>query len=219
MRSPEHCTEVESFRKRILTERVVLAIGLMIFFVTGYFGVGMSRNLPQAHVLTTMLDERIPFIAGSVWMYLWLFPCALIPLFVARCTHLFRRTAIAYAVVIAISLICFITFPVTSAGPRMAQGELDVWVFSQWAISLLYSRQRPSHVRTMAKCGVSLSSASAISSGAVALAPRPIILLVTWLSARLRALRSSLRIGAAHLDRCSTLVPSAFRPQLQLFAF
>ena len=143
MRPPEHCTEVESFRKRILMERVVLTIGLMIFFVTGYFGVGASRNLPQAHVLTTALDERIPFVAGSVWMYLWVFPCALIPLFVVRCTHLFRRTAIAYAVVIAISLICFITFPVTSAGLRMAQARLNVSVFSQWAISHLYSIDPP----------------------------------------------------------------------------
>lgn len=143
MRAPEHCTEFESFRKRILLERVALTTGLMIFFVTGYFGVGTSRNLPHAHVLTTVLDERIPFVAGSVWMYLWVFPCALMPLFVVRCTHLFRRTAIAYAVVIAISVICFITFPVTSVGLRMAQAKLDVSVFSQWAISLIYSIDPP----------------------------------------------------------------------------
>jgi len=124
-------------------ERVVLTTCLMIFFVTGYFGVGTSRKLSQAHVLTTVLDERIPFVAGSVWMYLWVFPCALVPLFVVRCTHLFRRTAIAYAVVIAISLICFITFPVTSAGLRMGQAKLDVSVFSHWAISLLYSVDPP----------------------------------------------------------------------------
>ena len=124
-------------------ERVVLTTGLMLFFVAGYFCVGTSRNLAQAHVLTTVLDERIPFVAGSVWMYLWVFPCALIPLFVVRCTHLFRRTAIAYAVVIAISLICFITFPVTSAGLRIAQAKFDVSVFSQWAVSLLYSIDPP----------------------------------------------------------------------------
>src|SRR5216117_3455887 len=46
-----------------------------------------------------------------------------------------------------------------------------------------------------------------------------IISLVTWLSARLCALRSSLRIGAAHSDRHSSLVPAALRFQLQLFAF
>jgi len=133
----------ESFWKRSLVERVVLTTGLTTFLVTGYFSVGMSRNLPEAHVLTTALDERIPFVAGSVWMYLWVFPCALIPLFVVRCSQLFRRTAIAYAVVIAISLICFITFPVTSAGLRIAQAKFDVSVFSQWAVSLLYSIDPP----------------------------------------------------------------------------
>ena len=49
--------------------------------------------------------------------------------------------------------------------------------------------------------------------------PVPIISLVTWLSARLCALRSSLQIGAAHSDRHSSLVPAALRFQLQLFAF
>src|SRR5206468_3926297 len=106
-------------------------------------GVGTSRNLPRAHVLTTVLDERIPFVSDSVWVYLWVFPCALIPLFMVRCAHLFRRTAIAYAMVIAIALICFIIFPVTSAGLRVAQAKLDVSVFSQWAVSLLYSIDPP----------------------------------------------------------------------------
>ncbi len=46
-----------------------------------------------------------------------------------------------------------------------------------------------------------------------------IISLVTWLSARLCALRSSLRIGAAHSDRHSSLGPAALRLQPQLFAF
>jgi hypothetical protein len=84
MGPPRHRTELEWFRKRTLLERVVLTTGLMTFFVTGYFGVGTSRNLPRAHVLTTVLDEQIPFVAGSVWVYLWVFPCALIPLFVVR---------------------------------------------------------------------------------------------------------------------------------------
>ena len=143
MRPPVQCTEFEWCRKRNLLERAVLTMGLMIFFVTGYFGVGTSRNLPHAHVLTTGLDERIPFVASSVWMYLWVFPCALIPLFVVRCGHLFRLTAIAYAMVIGISLICFITFPVTSVGLRVPQAKLDVSAFSQWAISRLYSIDPP----------------------------------------------------------------------------
>jgi membrane-associated phospholipid phosphatase len=143
MRSPKQCTQLELSRKRILLERAILTTGVMIFFVAGYFGIGASRHLTRGNALTTILDERIPFVAGSVWMYLWVFPCALTPLFVVRCARLFRRTAIAYALVIAISLVCFITFPVTSLGLRVAQAKLDVTVFSQWAISLLYSIDPP----------------------------------------------------------------------------
>jgi membrane-associated phospholipid phosphatase len=143
MRPPVYCTELGLFRKRILLERVLLTAGLMTFFVAGYFGVGLSRNLPRAHVLTTVLDDRIPFVAGSVWVYLWVFPCALIPLFVVRCPRLFRRTVIAYAAVMAISFVSFTVFPVTSAHLRVPKAVLDISNPSDWAVSILYSIDPP----------------------------------------------------------------------------
>jgi len=136
-------TSLERFPNRPILERVVLTAGLTIFFVAGYFGVGLSRNPAHAHELTTSFDERTPFIPSSVWLYLSIFPIALSPLFVVRCSRLFRRTAIAYAVVIAISLISFATFPVTSVRLRVAQATLDISCPSSWAVFVLYYLDPP----------------------------------------------------------------------------
>ena len=135
--------DFKQIRNRTVFERAVLTVGLMTFFLVSYFGVGLSRNPAHLHSLTTPLDDRIPFVAGSVWMYLWVFPCALIPLFVVRCPRLFRRTVIAYAAVMAISFVSFTVFPVTSARLRVPKATLDISSPSDSAVSILYSLDPP----------------------------------------------------------------------------
>jgi hypothetical protein len=135
--APEH-----SFKRTVL-ERVVLTSGLAIFFIAGYFGVGLSRDPAQSSELVSPLDEHLPFVAHSIWVYLWMFPSALIPLFVVRCPRLFRRTALAYASAITVSLICFTAFPVTSAHLRATPAMLDIARPSDWAVSVLYSLDPP----------------------------------------------------------------------------
>lgn len=125
------------------SERAALTLGLIIFFIAGYFGVGLSRNPADAGDLQTFLDDRIPFIAHSVWIYLLIFPAALLPLFVVRCRRLFRRTAVAYGVVIAVSLICFAAFPITAARLRPITAMLELTRPSDWAVSVLYSLDPP----------------------------------------------------------------------------
>jgi hypothetical protein len=126
-----------------LLERLALTGSLVILFIAGYFGVGLSRNPREAHELRMLLDQQIPFLARSVWIYLLIFPAALIPLFVVRCPRLLRRTALAYATAISVSLICFTAFPVTSARLRVAPAILDMNRPSDWAVSVLYSIDPP----------------------------------------------------------------------------
>jgi membrane-associated phospholipid phosphatase len=133
---------LEGFLGTVL-ERVAITTGLINFFIVGYYGVGLSQNSANAHILATTVDDQIPFIAGSVWAYLWVLSCALLPLFVVRCSALFRRTAIAYAIVIAVSLVFFTVFPVTSIQLRVPNTRLDLSRFSDWAVSLVYSVDPP----------------------------------------------------------------------------
>lgn len=135
--------ELEHSFKRAVLERVVLTVGLVTFFIAGYFSVGLSRDPVRASELVSSLDEHIPFIARSVWVYLWMFPSALIPLFVVRCRRLFRRTAFAYATAITVSFIFFAAFPTTSVRLRAAPAMLDVARPSDWVVSILYSFDPP----------------------------------------------------------------------------
>jgi membrane-associated phospholipid phosphatase len=121
----------------------MLTVSLVIFFIAGYFGVGNSRQPEEARELTTALDAHIPFVARSVWIYLLIFPSALLPLFVVRCQRLFGRTAVAYAVAITISLFCFTFFPVTSLGLRVDPAMLDLTHASDWAVATVYAIDPP----------------------------------------------------------------------------
>ena len=124
-------------------ERVAWAVGLVTLFVGGYFGLGSSTSPARAHELTTQLDDQIPFIASSVWIYLWTFPCSLLPMFVVRCPRLFRRSAIAYAMVMVVAFVFFASYPVTSIRLRVASTTLDLAHPSDWAVSVVYSLDPP----------------------------------------------------------------------------
>lgn len=129
--------------RRASLERAILTLSLVTFFIAGYFGVGTSRDPQQARELKTFVDDQIPFVAASVWTYLLIFPSALLPLFVVRCQRLFRRTAVAYAIVITVSLFCFAYFPVTSSALRADSAMLDLGRASGWAVATLYSIDPP----------------------------------------------------------------------------
>lgn len=126
-----------------LLERATLTLAVVALFVFGYFSVGRSRDPGRAFSLATPLDAWIPFVALTIWIYLWVFPATLVPVFFVRCRDLFRRTVLAYAVVIAISLAVFAAFPVTSIGLRVDPGALDVTRFSSWAVSVVYALDPP----------------------------------------------------------------------------
>jgi hypothetical protein len=134
---------LQSPPRRPALERAALAAGVIGLFVIGYFGVGHHTDPARARELATALDHRIPFIPVTIWVYLWVFPCAFIPLFVVRCPLLFRRAMIAYAVTIAVSLIVFVALPVTSRELRVDAATLDVSRASQWAVKTVYDLDPP----------------------------------------------------------------------------
>ncbi len=124
-------------------ERAALSLGVIVLFLAGYFGIGLAVDRSRAIALGTPLDARIPFIASSVWIYLWAFPAAFLPLFVVRCPRLFRRTLLAYAAAIGVSVLFFAAMPVTSAGLRADPGSLDPTETSPRAVALLYRLDPP----------------------------------------------------------------------------
>ena len=120
-----------------------MTAGAVLLFCAGYFGVGFGVDPSRARELSTPLDARIPFIAGSVWVYLGVFPTSFLPLFVVRCPRLFRRILVAYGLAIATSLIVFAAYPVTSRALRVPGAALDVTRYSDWGVFTLYRFDPP----------------------------------------------------------------------------
>jgi membrane-associated phospholipid phosphatase len=143
-------------------ERAALTACIATFFIVGYFCVGLSRNPALARELALPVDRHIPFIAGSVWVYLWAFSAALIPLFMVRCPRLLRRTALAYTTVIAASLVCFTVFPVTSARLRVPSWTLDTARPSDWAVSVVYYLDPPYNLFPSAHLSIAATAALSV---------------------------------------------------------
>jgi hypothetical protein len=154
--------DLERKSARNLAERTVLTIGVSAFFVLGYFGVGLAADPTRARELATPLDRAIPFVAWTVWIYLWVFPAAYLPLFVVRCPGLFRRTMVAYVVAIALSLAVFVAVPVTSSGLRVDAATLDATRFSPWAVALLYELDPPYNLFPSLHLSIAALAASSV---------------------------------------------------------
>lgn len=125
-------------------ERASLTGGVIAFFVVAYLGAGFAADPQRAGDLALPLDDRIPFIAESVWIYLSVFPIVLLPVFMVRSRQRFRRTALAFAVTIAVSLACFLAYPTSSIRLREeVLPTLDTDRLSERAVVMLYRVDPP----------------------------------------------------------------------------
>ena len=144
-------------------ERIVLTIAVLGLFVAGYFGVGLGVDPARAHDLATPLDRAIPFVPHAIWIYLWMFPAALMPVFLVGCPLLFRRTCLAYASVIVLSLAVFFAYPVTSTGLRVDRAALDTTRFATWAVATLYGLDPPYNLFPSLHLSVAVLAAIAVA--------------------------------------------------------
>jgi hypothetical protein len=143
-------------------ERALLAGGVLALFLLGYFGVGHAVASGAARELRTPADDAIPFVSGTIWIYIALFPTAFAPLFLLRCQRLYRRTLATYAAVIAISLAVFVAFPVTSHALRVDAARLDPSRLSDWAVALVYRLDPP--VNLFPSLHLSVAALAALSA-------------------------------------------------------
>ena len=160
-------TRIALGRVSVLTRpgatRAGLSIGVVAFFIAGYFGVGTHVDPARARDLATAWDDRIPFVASTVWVYLLIFPASIFPLFVVRCPELFRRTILAYVLAIAASLLVFVAIPVTSTGLRADGHGLDLSRISPWVVATLYRVDPPFNL--FPSLHLSIAALAALAAG------------------------------------------------------
>jgi len=130
-------------RRSARGERLGLALGLVAFFLLGYFGLGLARATEPGRDLATAADAWLPWVPGSVWVYASAIPMAFAPLLFVRSRTLYRRTIAALAAVIATSLVCFALLPVTTADLRPDPSALRGPGFTAWVLRFLYGLDPP----------------------------------------------------------------------------
>lgn len=147
-------------------EKALWAGFVLALWLTGYYGAAFSVDPADARRLATPFDRAIPFWPQAIWGYSLCYTAMLLPLFTVRCHHLFRRVVAAYALVIAVSVLCFVAFPVTSAGFRPDAATIEAlgmerfWV---WGLRLNLALDPPVNLLP----SLHLSSATLVALSAV----------------------------------------------------
>ena len=126
-----------------LAERMALIAVLFLFTFGGYYAIGLHADPSVAHTLRTPLDDAIPFLPVTIYLYLWIYTAMLYPAFTIRCRGLFRRVAVAYAVAVSVCLLTFALFPVTSLGFRPDLTQLPDARFHEWGVRLNFMLDPP----------------------------------------------------------------------------
>jgi hypothetical protein len=127
-------------------EVALVSLGVLVFTFTGYYAVGLTTDPLKARSLETALDRAIPFVPWTIYLYAWVYTAMFYPVFVVRCPYLFRRVALAYVVTAAISMSCWIAWPVTSATIRPEIAPLGVAEFHLWGLRLNYALDPPTNL-------------------------------------------------------------------------
>ena len=159
-------TREASLRLRAFCGDRLPATALLFFgFWAGYFAVGWTLDPTRARSLATPLDDALPFVPATVFLYIQVYSLALLPLFVVRSSALFRRVVLAYATVIAVCLLLFALVPVTAAELRVAPAQLDAGRFDGWLVGLVYRIDPPLNLFPSIHLAIaSLAAASAFTA-------------------------------------------------------
>lgn len=151
----------ELLEVRPRTERALVAATLATAWMGGYQAVGWSLDPTRAASLMTPLDQAIPFLPASVYLYGLVYGAALYPLFVVRSRALLRRTALAYVAVIATSLTAFVAFPVSAFDLRPPLEAVDPGTLGGWAMRLVYRFDPPTNCFPSLHVGLAAIGAAA----------------------------------------------------------
>jgi membrane-associated phospholipid phosphatase len=123
-----------------------VALAALIVLASLYHTTAIMTDPALGSVLMTQLDRSIPFVPASAYAYAAVYTVMFFPAFVIRSADLYRRTIIAYAATVVISVTIFLSFPVTAIGLRPDLSNIDLGVFHNWGMRLIYTVDPPTNL-------------------------------------------------------------------------
>lgn len=122
-----------------LSTRAACSVGLGAFWALGYFLLGARALTVRTFDPSIPLDALIPFVGWAVWPYLLGVAAIGLPAVLIRSPALFRETAIAYAIVIGLSLLCFYLAPTEADSLRLQAAMAGLDDYTAVALSMLHA--------------------------------------------------------------------------------
>ncbi len=134
-------------------------VGLLVFglWAGGYFLVGAVSASAAHHSMHSFLDDEMPFLPQTVFIYLTVYPFTLLPFLWETSLERSLRTAGAYLTVLAVSFVIMILYPVALAHPKPA-GPL----FTRYALQLLHGADPAWNCFPSSHCAVVMTAALAL---------------------------------------------------------
>jgi PAP2 superfamily len=141
--------------------RVSWTIGLGAVWAVGYFIIGNLTPRAAAFDPSVMLDAWIPFVGWAIWPYLLGIVGIASPACLIHSPGLFFRIAVAFAMVIALSFLCFLLLPTDATNLRQHASTSGLDSPTAWAINTLHAIDPPTDL--LPSLHVSLATLAAIA--------------------------------------------------------
>lgn len=152
---------VAFYLQRTVLQRACLSLAIIFLFSISYFGAGSWVQSKDAYDLSSKADRAVPLIPITVWAYLSVFPAAMSPIFIVKCSRRFQLTAMAYAIAIGVSALFFVVLPCTAQPLRPMIHELNLDTVSGKVLATIYELDPPHNL--FPSLHISIAAISAFS--------------------------------------------------------
>jgi len=119
----------------------VVVVDMGIFWLISY-----SITPGEGHSLRISLDDHIPFLPWTIFLYSSVYTASAYPLFSVRCPRLFRRTVYAYITILLIHLAFFLIYPVAGWDFRPDVSGITAETFAMWGVKLTFFVDPPTNL-------------------------------------------------------------------------
>ena len=138
-------------------------MGLAGFWALGYFAAGIWLRPAPVFNPWSPLDDAIPFAGLALWPYLCGIVWMGLPAVLLQSSALFRHTARSYALLIALSVMCFVLLPAEAPELRRQASAAGLDPLTAFALCHLHAIDPPRNLLPSLHVSLATLSAAALA--------------------------------------------------------